>query len=166
MFIAHLPAGYLVGRAARRAGAGGTMAAALIGSILPDLDLFYFYLVDGRQHHHHSYWIHYPVVWVGLAGASALWLALTRRQSRRAWQAFILCLSGLVHIALDGVVGDVMLFAPFSHRFYALAHVEALYSPWWLNFLLHWSFAIELAITGAALWLLARECRAARARVR
>lgn len=42
------------------------MTAALLGAIAPDLDLFYFYTLDGRQHHHYSYWTHYPSVWFAL----------------------------------------------------------------------------------------------------
>lgn len=165
MFIAHLPAGYILGRAAARTGLPGTMAAALAGSILPDLDLFYFYLVDARQHHHHSYWIHYPVVWLTLLAASGIWLALARGRSKRAaWPAFILCLSAMAHIMLDGLVGDIMLLAPWSRKFYALAQVEAIHQPWWLNFILHWSFAVELAITAAAIWLWVRNRRSRRSR--
>lgn len=52
--------------------------------------------------------------------------------------------SGLLHILLDGIVGDIPLFAPWSMRFYALAEVPARMHPWWLNFLMHWSFLLEL----------------------
>jgi hypothetical protein len=31
--------------------------------------------------------------------------------------------------------------------------VPALYNPWWLNFLLHWSFYLELAVIVLALCL-------------
>jgi inner membrane protein len=53
---------------------------------------------------------------------------------------------GLLHMVLDSVVGDIWWFAPFIDRPFALFTVPALYTPWWLNFLLHWSFALELAI--------------------
>ncbi len=68
MFIAHLPAGYLLAKTIRlrTPGRKAVMTAALLGAIAPDLDLFYFYTLDGRQHHHHSYWTHYPSVWFAL----------------------------------------------------------------------------------------------------
>ena len=44
----------------------------------------------------------------------------------------------------DSVVGDIWWFAPFIDRSFAL------YTPWWLNFVLHWSFALELAICAIA----------------
>jgi len=58
MFIAHLPAGYLGGLAlARRAGAQlrrRVILAFMLGSVLPDIDMLYFYLLDdGRTLHHH-----------------------------------------------------------------------------------------------------------------
>ena len=56
IFIAHLPAGYLLTKTifSRTLGARAVMAAALLGSITPDLDLLYFYTLDARQRHHHS----------------------------------------------------------------------------------------------------------------
>lgn len=57
------------------------------------------------------------------------------------------CSAGwLLHMVQDSVVGDIWWFAPFIDRPFALFTVPALHTPWWLNFLLHWSFALELAI--------------------
>lgn len=153
MFIAHIPAGYLTARGAQHCGLRlrGLMAACIVGSIAPDLDLFYFYLGDSCRHHHHSYFIHWPVVWLGLLVLSLLWLAW--RRSSAAGLAVAFAGSGLLHIALDGVVGDVQLFAPWSDEYYALATVPARYHPWWLNFFLHWSMGLELLICAAAGYL-------------
>lgn len=159
MFIAHIPDGYLAARAAERSGVKqrGLMAACLLGSIFPDFDLLYFYLADACQHHHHSYFIHWPVVWMGLLLLSGLWLATTR--SRAAIVSIAFAGSGLLHVALDGVVGDIQLFAPWSDEYYALATVQARYQPWWLNFFLHWSMGIELLICALAAWLFIRRLR-------
>ena len=153
MFIAHIPAGYLAARAAERSGVKqrGLMAACLLGSIAPDFDLLYFYLVDSCRHHHHSYCIHWPVVWLGLLLLSGLWLLW--RRGGVAIPAVAFSASGLLHIALDGIVGDIQLFAPWSDEYYALATVPALHKPWWLNFFLHWSMGIELLICVAAIYL-------------
>ena len=70
MFIAHLPAGYLLTRfvVVKRGMAHipsfqyrTFMALGLIGSLLPDVDMLYFYLIDNRQHLHHGYWTHIPL---------------------------------------------------------------------------------------------------------
>jgi hypothetical protein len=66
MILAHLPSGYLFGRAA-----GGrdraVLIAALIGSVAPDFDMFWFHLVDQGQTHHHRFWPHIPMIWAGIA---------------------------------------------------------------------------------------------------
>jgi len=65
----------------------------------------------------------------------------------------------LVHMLLDSVVGDVRWFAPLSDRFFSIATVPAIHQPWWLNFFLHWSFLLELALVGTAvaMWRMTRE---------
>ncbi len=159
MFIAHLPAGYLTAAAAQGCGlrTRGLMAVCLVGSLLPDADLFWCYLADGGRVHHHLYWTHWPVVWLLLLLPSfAAWRLCRGTFSHAALLAVFLTGSALLHVGLDCVAGDVPLFAPWSMRFYVLAKVEALYSPWWLNFLLHWTMLVELLLTTAALALFIR----------
>lgn len=150
MFIAHIPAGYLTAHVAKRCGQRlrGLMAACLLGSIAPDFDLLYFYLADSCQHHHHSYFSHWPVVWISLLLLSLLWFIL--RKGSAAQLSIIFTGNALLHIALDGVVGDVQLLAPWCDKYYALATVPARYTPWWLNFILHWSMIVELIICATA----------------
>ena len=151
MFIAHLPAGDLLARTLRfrTPGRKAAMTAALLGAIAPDLDLVYFYTVDACRHHHHSYWTHYPSVWIGLMLAAWGISRFKRWRGGGTWM-FIFSMSGFLHILLDGIVGDIPLLAPWSIRFYALATVPAQYHPWWLNFMLHWSFLLELLIIAVA----------------
>lgn len=155
MFIAHIPAGYLAASWLHKRGAvaGGLFAACIIGSVFPDIDLLYFYLIDGKSHHHHSYWIHYPVLWLALSTLSAAWYLISGRRTA-ALLALAFCANAFLHIMLDGIVGDIWLFAPWINRHYALATVSPGFSPWWLNFILHWSFLFELLITGlaASIW--------------
>lgn len=129
------------------------MTAALLGAIAPDLDLFYFYTLDGRQHHHHSYWTHYPSVWFALMllawGASRI-----KPWSTGGTWLLIFSMSGFLHLLLDCIVGDIPLLAPWSMRFHALATVQAQYHPWWLNFLLHWSFFLELLIIAVSVCIM------------
>ncbi len=158
MFIAHLPAGYLLGKGlkSRVLGGGALMSAALIGSLAPDFDLIYFYTVDACRHHHHSYWTHYPVVWLTLL---LFFWAVGKIPSLRpvgAW-GIIFSLSAILHLLLDCIVGDIPLFAPWSMDFYALTTVPAVVQPWWLNFLIHWSFLLELLIIFAAGWVLLKK---------
>lgn len=145
MFLAHLPAGYLFGNAFGFLNRRLIMVAALIGSVFPDFDLAYFYLVDGRQHHHHMYWTHYPSLWLVLCVLAGIWVLL-RRKSPLSWAVFVFGLSALIHLVLDSFVGDIPWLAPFSLKLYSMYHVPAIYQPWWLNFILNWSFLLELLI--------------------
>ena len=129
----------------------GVFAACLVGSLLPDVDLFWCYLVDKGQFHHHGYVTHWPVLWVSLSAAALLWYGV--RKSGAAAALLALAVSALVHVLLDGVVGDIQLFAPWSREYYALATVPAVYRPWWLNFFLHWSMLVELLICAWASYL-------------
>ncbi len=158
MFIAHLPAGYLSAHYLHPRFAATGVArklfvwAALIGSVAPDLDLFYFYLVDHRRTPHHLYWPHFPLVWALALAACGMWLYLARRKAPAAL-AMVFCIGAAGHILLDTIVGEIYWRAPFAWEPTALFSVPSLYHPWWLNFFLHWSFAFEIALLAWALAL-------------
>lgn len=161
MFIAHLPAGYLItqivvarcklhDKASRYA-----IIIGLTGSVFPDIDLLYFYTIDLRQHHHHSYWTHIPLFW--LASLALFFLAL--KLMGKSSYALLLLIFGLnvfVHLMLDTVVGDIWWLYPFIDRPFSMFFVPAQYQPWQLNFLLHWSFALELILLCAAYYRFVR----------
>jgi inner membrane protein len=158
MIIGHLPAGYVVSRllvryaAPRGVSVKAFLWAGVIGALAPDIDMLYFHLLDHRQHHHHTYFTHYPVVWLALLAASAIWLYRAKAKNLAACAA-IFSLNGFVHMILDSIVGDIWWFAPWIDKPFAFFTVPALYQPWWLNFLLHWSFALELGVLAWAIYL-------------
>ncbi|SQI34267.1 Uncharacterised protein [Leminorella richardii] len=157
MFIAHLPTGYLIGTALIKAfnasepQAKRILVACMLGAIAPDFDLFYFYLIDHRLHQHHTYVTHFPILWFGLLTLALVWLSLASRKST-ALLAVVFCLNGAVHLLLDSVVGNIWWLMPFVDQPYSLFHIEAMYHPWWLNFILNWSFALEVILVSAAVW--------------
>ncbi len=157
MFIAHLPAGYLATRSIlqrhpiatplRRRLLGLGMAA----SVLPDLDLLWFYFVDQRRQVHHAYLPHLPLFWLAVFAAVALVLRL-RGAARSTWlAATVIAANLLLHLVLDTVAGGIRWLWPFSRAELVMAHVPARHHPWVLNFMLHWTFALELAILAMAL---------------
>ena len=158
MFLAHLPAGYLCGIQLRDRFPGSGLSAkaimltALAGGLAPDLDLFYFYLIDQRQTHHHLYWPHFPLLWAALAALAMGWYRWVRPQAAAAL-ACVFSVSALVHTALDTVVGDIHWLAPFLYGPLSLFTVPARYQPWWLNFLLHWTIVFEFAVVLAAVFV-------------
>jgi inner membrane protein len=152
MFIAHLPIGYLASSVIYSylklpgGSARGVVFSGICGSIAPDLDLLYFYLIDDRQHNHHSYWTHYPSVWICLILISLIF-CYSKSWRTRACLIVIFSINGFIHIVLDSIAGDIYWFAPFIYNAYSLVTVPALYELWWLNFILHWTFWVEMIIT-------------------
>lgn len=154
MFIAHAPAGYLVGRwlapyVRLAISLRTTLIAAVIGGVLPDFDLVYFYAIDHRQQHHHRYWTHWPLTWLGLMLIAALGRRLAPT-SRIAAGGFVVAVSAFGHLLLDSIVGDIWWFAPAVDQPFSLLSVRPQWQPWWLNFLLHPVMVLELAIIAVA----------------
>lgn len=159
MFIAHLPAGYLVTRATIRrfvkneAIAPQLMAAGLTGSVFPDIDLIRYFMDNGMRHHH-TYWTHLPAVWLVIIGSALVLSRITRnRTATILWMIFGLNL--FIHLVLDSIVGDIWWLWPWLDHPFAMATVPATHQPWYLNFLLHWSFSLEVALclaAGVTLW--------------
>ncbi|MFP5390627.1 MAG: metal-dependent hydrolase [Gammaproteobacteria bacterium] len=168
MFIAHAPVGYLLGSSfIKRAGTApitATMAiwVSILGSLAPDVDMLYFYLIDHRQTHHHKYLTHWPVVWLTLLVCALGW-RLARRHSRAATASVLFAACALVHLLMDTIVGDIWWLAPLTDNPFSFFTVQARFTPWWLNFVLHWSFALEL---GLLAWALARYRRSRRVTLR
>ncbi|HLF98050.1 MAG TPA: metal-dependent hydrolase [Methylococcaceae bacterium] len=162
MIIGHLPAGYIastllfprfeVPGLARKA----FLAAGMLGAVAPDLDMFYFHLIDHRAHSHHSYVSHFPVVWLTLLSLSSLWHRQATNPARPAL-AVIFTLNGFIHMFLDYIAGNIHWLAPFVNEPFSLFEVAATHQPWWLNFILHRTFGLEIAIVLWAAWLWRRE---------
>lgn len=154
MFIAHLPAGYLTARLVARL--SGTTArpalvvAGLVGGIFPDIDLLYATLIDHWQIHHHRYWTHLPLVWLAIS-ATALLLSVRFGTARQTVTVFLLAVWS--HLLLDSIAGDIWWIWPWLDTPFSLVVIPAIHSPWWLNFLLHWTFAVELGFILLAVWL-------------
>ncbi|MEM8653117.1 MAG: metal-dependent hydrolase [Pseudomonadota bacterium] len=144
MIVGHLAAGYLAARGLAAVGAPAVFAGLLIGSVLPDIDMLWFFFIDGQQTHHHDYITHRPVVW-------AIALALAAVIQRPFFVG--LGMGGLLHLALDSIVGKVAWAWPFSNVAKPLVEVPATQSHWVLSFLFHWTFAVEIALCVIALVL-------------
>lgn len=152
MITAHAPSGYILARLWPVA--PFSFAAALTGAILPDLDLFWFYVMDARAHHHHRYWVHAPGFWATIAAITLPLLALRARHILPAALAFFAGL--LVHLILDTIAGDIMWRWPFSDAFTHFITVQPRYESWVLSFILHPVFLLEILIWVAALTLWSR----------
>lgn len=164
MFIGHLPAGYLIssGILARSNQKFTSVSEyrkflwiGILGSLFPDIDLLWFYLIDKRQHLHHSYWIHIPIYWAGISAIFFfLGYALKNRAVILGTTLFSVNIFG--HLILDTIVGKIRWLYPFSDYDVALFDVPTRYGWWVWNFVFHWTFIFETILTGWAILLLIR----------
>jgi len=152
MITAHLPSGYVLGRLLPKR--PYILTAAIVGGVLPDLDLIWFYLIDDRAFHHHRYWVHIPLFWALVAGVALPVMAWARRDLLAPAMVFFAAL--LMHICLDTIAGDVLWHWPWSDHMTHLITVPAAHDNWVLNFILHPVFALELLIWATALLLFKR----------
>ncbi|MDA9207846.1 metal-dependent hydrolase [Octadecabacter sp.] len=149
MITAHLPSGYVVGRLWAKAPL--VLPAAVLGGILPDFDMIWFYLIDDRAFHHHRYWVHIPAFWAAIAVIALPLVTVCARHYLTAACAFFAAL--LTHVCLDTIAGDIMWHWPWSTKFTHLVTIPARYESWVLNFVLHPVFVLELLIWAAAIFL-------------
>ena len=164
MFIAHLPAGYVLTRRlldltpAGHALSRRILALGLLASVLPDFDLLYFYLIDNRQTLHHLYWPHLPVFWLAPPALSLLICAITRNRTLTL-VSLVFHANVFLHLVLDTVAGHILWLYPFHPDSVVLVDVPARYGWWVWNFVLHWTFGLELLICAWAVAIFTRSKR-------
>ena len=110
----------------------------LVGSVLPDIDMLWFHLVDHGSTHHHHYITHRPMVWAAIL---LIGLALRHRLVMGVG------LGGLLHMCLDSIAGAITWGWPFFEHTTTLVTVQPTHSHWLMSFMAHWTFQVEIAIT-------------------
>ncbi len=157
MLIAHLPSGYVLGSLVRGPGRQGqdAMVAAMVGSVVPDIDMLYFHFVDGGHMHHHDYITHWPLFWLATGLTS---LVVGRLLGWPNLPAIGLFFAGaMLHMLLDTVASPIMWLVPFDRHAFELVTVPAAYGNWVVSLMLHWTFGLEILICAWALWLALRQ---------
>lgn len=159
MFIGHAPAGYLITTAilkytdrlpeSRRK---ILICWGILASILPDFDLFYFYLIDNRQHVHHSYWTHIPMVWITITMFTMIYAALIKKRVIFLFTV-IAFINIMGHLFLDTIVGGIRWLYPYTHKEYFMFHVPSQYNWWVWNFIFHWTFMLEMGVVTYTFYL-------------
>ena len=157
MFIGHLPAGYVLTKSVQKnIKTTKYLWVGLVASVLPDIDILYFYLIDNRQNLHHSYWIHIPFYWllIGVFTFGVIWL-LKKKDYYIA--AVIFFANIFLHLLLDTIVGKVEWFYPLTDQVYFFFDVPAVYNFWVYNFIFHWTFLFEISVIFLAGYILIKE---------
>lgn len=149
MFIAHLPAGYLLSRIYQKPDQTILRALVMLGAVFPDIDLLWFVLISDQTIHHHYYLTHRPILWAAVCVAGIL----VARHQHYGQHATAFALGALLHMALDTLTGAINWAWPWGELSAPLVVVPAHHSHWVLSFLTHWTIAVELLICSLALWL-------------
>jgi hypothetical protein len=88
---------------------------------------------------------------------SIVWVLVTQveRLRRARTLGFVFIANVFLHLVLDSYVGHIYWLWPFSGKSFALLSVQRHHDFWVLNYLLHPTFALELAIVAVAtmVWL-------------
>lgn len=150
MILAHLPAGYILGRmlGQRR---GKVMIAALLGSVLPDLELLYAFAFGTGPVGLARSWLHLPAFWLGVALVALAMCTRYWPAHRRLVWVFLAAI--LLHLMLDNLSDGVMWFWPLSDRMFRLVLLPPTPGSWLIQLVLHWSFLAEALIITLAFWL-------------
>ena len=155
MFVGHLPASYILTKKLQRSfNYSKYLWIGLLGGIFPDLDIFYFYLIDYRQTLHHTYWIHTPFDWLII---SIIFFTVAHLVKNKKYKMIgVLFFSNIfLHLLLDTIVGGISWLYPISNKSFFLFDVPAVHSWWIYNFIFHWTFLFEAtAIIWAILLLI------------
>lgn len=153
MFIGHLPAGYVLTKTIQKKfKTESYLWLGLIASVLPDIDIFHFYLIDNRQNLHHGYWIHIPFYWLimGIITFAVIWFT---KKKGYTIAAIIFFSNIFLHLFLDTIVGKIEWLFPFTDKAYYMFDVPATHDFWVHNFLFHWTFLLEIGVIFWAIYL-------------
>jgi len=147
VLIAHLPAGYLFTKYIQKTtGYKKYTWLGILGSVLPDLDLIYFYYFSDRSVSHHEYLTHMPVFWGVLMFYTVAFIHLLVRNKRAYFAVAIFYANIFLHMLLDSYTGTIKWFYPVFYVDLNLITVPATYDFWMWSFVFHWSFLAELFI--------------------
>ncbi len=146
MFIAHLPAGYLLTRwLQKKLKIQKFLWVGLLASVFPDIDMLYFYLIDNQQTLHHHYWTHLPLLWITLWILMIIVAKILKNRTLLALTMIIFA-NLILHFILDSIVGGILWLYPFFDHNLSLLIVPATHNFWIWSFVFHWTFLIEVAI--------------------
>ena len=116
MFAAHTSIGYLSTKLALKYSSHQEMRNrayffGVLGSVFPDIDLFWFYSLGQRAVHHHNYITHKPLAWLLIIIPVITYLLVKKSK----WSIVGICFFGnvMLHIITDTIVGNIHWLWPF-----------------------------------------------------
>ena len=183
MMIGHLPAGYILGKLFQRwlpdkVSRRKIMTVSMVGSVLPDVDMIYFYGVD-RSVSHHLFYSHIPAVFCFLLPLAILFFCVAKTRTH-SLLTLVLWATLMLHAILDTTVEGILWTYPFCERTSinlinwsdksTIPHIceplETVWAfgnitieGWMINVMSHWTFLLEIAtimIAAFVFWFTSR----------
>lgn len=161
MMIGHVPAGYLLTVALLkrcRVQVKYGLWCGLVASVLPDVDMIWFYIVDHGRFHHHSYWLHLPILWLAI-GLFLYGLDWVFNRHKAMGYITIIMANITLHLLLDTIAGGIAWLTPFSTHLYHLVEVPRHSHGWIVAFIFHWTFLLEILMIVAAVTVWMQRCK-------
>ena len=184
MILAHVPAGYVSGKLINSFVQNpklykAIMVGSLVGSLLPDIDMIYWYTIDQQQSNHHIYWTHIPIVYCALLPVIGI-SCLNKKWIKGKVFLVSMWLNVMLHALLDTFMGGILWKFPFSVRsegnlisFFDASKIPEIFTAkdvfwslgkfelqgWVVNMMIHWSFLAEVFIIICAFLLLRKDVR-------
>jgi len=155
MLIAHIPAGYIISKPFNKDKKLSITLSSMIFSILPDLGLIYFYFFDSTISHR-TFFPHLPIVMLIAFMITFPFYHLKFFEKFRIYY-WLFFANWFIHLVLDTITERIFWMYPFSEHGFMLIEIPAVYDHWITSFVLHWSFALEIAIVVVAIVLLLRK---------
>jgi hypothetical protein len=166
MYIAHLPAGYILTKlvSKRFAKVKYTISAGLFGSFAPDFDMIYKILFDIDGVNHRYYISHFPLFWflVYILGIITILLLYSlkiidkSKKTNFIYSLSIFVANAFLHLLLDLPTG-ILLLGPFSNAVFKFVTISDQYNNDLLNIVLHPLFLVEILIIILAIYLFKKE---------
>lgn len=124
MIFAHGPAGFLIAKVTSKTQLFAKLttwklfAIGFLGGIFPDIDLFYYYLVDATESHR-TFLTHAPLPYLILLLLAALFYKATKQP--KTLYAVVFSFGALSHLVTDSLSSKLGWLQPFSEKLYGAA---------------------------------------------
>lgn len=175
MFLVHAPVSYLANESLQKEKISTLKNSqkvfiaflSLIFGILPDFDFLLLMMFDRPSYTHHDFFTHTPIYWIGLWFILVIVSKLIYHLFNRETKEFIskdflniilntFLIAGLSHFLADLLIGNIMVFYPFSNEHFTLLRY-VLEPSYFTGYFVTVYFAIEIIILAIFFWVFSKK---------
>lgn len=115
-----------------------------IGSLLPDVDLLWWYFISKGATPHHLFLPHVPSFWLAVLLIGFLVISRAYQAWLIAFYSFIAAI--FIHLVLDTHAGGIAWLYPLDNEMFYFFPVPNIYGNFVISAVLHWTFLLEVPI--------------------